>query len=102
MKWNNDWREKLKKVDNDCYYRLCECRNTRKDVILMAKLVKEYNPNQPSEECLIYMMEWVGDWNGQYMVTDFTKEEYKNAIAEIEDFSKRFTRIEEVNNENNN
>lgn len=84
MKWNNDWREKLKKVDNDCYYRLCKCRNTRKDVILMAKLVKKYNPIQPAEECLIYMMEWVGEWNGQYMVTDFTIEEYKNAIKQVE------------------
>ena len=84
MSWNNDWRNELKKVDNDCYYRLCECRNTRKDVIKMAKLVKEYNPTISAEECLIYMIEWVGDWNGQYMVTDFSIEEYKNAISEIE------------------
>ena len=84
MSWNNDWRNELKKVDNDCYYRLCECRNTRKDVIKMAKLVSKYNPTQPAEECLIYMIEWVGDWNGQYMVTDFSTEEYKNAISEIE------------------
>lgn len=96
MSWNNDWRDELERVDNGCYIRLCECRNTRKDVIFMAKLVKEYNPNQPSEECLIYMMEWVGDWNGQFMVTDFTIDEYKDAIAEIENFSKRFIRIEEV------
>ena len=59
----------------------------------MAKLVKEYNPVQPAEECLIYMIEWVGDWNGQFMVTDFTTDEYKDAIAEIEDFSKRFIRL---------
>lgn len=85
MSWNNDWRNELKKkVDNDCYYRLCECRNIRKDVIKMAKLVSKYNPTQPAEECLIYMIEWVGDWNGQYMVTDFSTEEYKNAISEIE------------------
>lgn len=96
MTWNNDWREELKKINNDCYYRLCECRNTRKDVILMAKLVKEYNPTQPSEECLIYMMEWVGDWNGQYMVTDFTIDEYKDAIAEIEKFTENYIRIEEI------
>ena len=96
MSWNNDWRDELEKTDYNCYMRLCECRNTRKDIIFMAKLVKEYNPNQPSEECLIYMMEWVGDWNGQFMVTDFTTDEYKDAIAEIEDFSKRFIRIEEV------
>lgn len=84
MNWNNDWRDKLKKTDYGCYERLCECRNTRKDVIKMAKLVKEYNSTISAEECLIYMIEWVGDWNSQYMVTDFSTEEYKNAISEIE------------------
>ena len=84
IKWNNDWRDELKKTDYNCYIRLCECRNIRKDVIKMAKLVKKYNPNKPAEECLIYIMEWVGDWNGQYMVTDFTTEEYHNAIKEVE------------------
>ena len=84
MNWNNDWRDKLKKTDYGCYERLCECRNTRKDVIKMAKLVKEYNPTISAEDCLVYMMEWVGDWNGQYMVIDFSIEEYKNAINEIE------------------
>jgi hypothetical protein len=83
MKWNNDWRDELEKTDYNCYERLCECRNTRKDVIKMAKLVKKYNPSVSAEECLIYMMEWVGDWNGQYMVTDFTEEEYRNAIEAI-------------------
>lgn len=84
MKWNNDWRNELEKTDYDCYIRLCDCRNIRKDVIKMAKLVKKYNPAQSAEECLIYMMEWVGDLNGQYMVTDFTTEEYKDAIREVE------------------
>ena len=83
MKWNNDWRDELERTNYGCYERLCECRNTRKDVIRMAKLVKKYNPSVSAEECLIYMMEWVGDLNGQYMVTDFTKEEYRNAIEEI-------------------
>ena len=83
MSWNNDWRNELEKTDYNCYIRLCECRNTRNDVIKMAKLVKKYNPVQPAEECLIYMMEWVGDWNGQFMVTDFTTEEYKKAIESI-------------------
>ena len=43
MKWDDDWRYELEKTDYDCYIRLCECRNTRKDVIKMAKLVKKYN-----------------------------------------------------------
>lgn len=84
MSWNNDWRDELEKTDYNCYMRLCECRNTRNDVIKMAKLVKKYNPTQPAEECLIYIIEWVGDWNGQYMVTDFTTKEYKDAIRQVE------------------
>lgn len=95
-KWNNDWRDKLAKTDYGCYIRLGECRNTKNDVILMAKLVKEYNPTQSSEECLIYIMEWVGDWNGQYEVTDFTTDEYKRIIAEIEYFFDNYIRFEEV------
>ena len=43
-KWNNDWRDELKKTNEGCYIRLCECRNTRNDIIIMAKLVKKYNP----------------------------------------------------------
>ena len=90
MNWNDDWREELEEKDYNCYMRLCECRNTRKDVIKMAKLVGKYNPTQPAEECLIHMMEWVGEWNGQYMVTDFTKGEYKKAIADIDDYVTKY------------
>lgn len=84
MKWDDDWRYELEKTDYDCYIRLCECRNTRKDIIKMAKLVKKYNYCVPSEECLIRILEWVGDWNGQFEVTDLTREEYDNAIKTIE------------------
>ena len=97
MSWNDDWRDELKKINYNCYIRLCECRNTRKDIITMSKLVKKYNPTTPAEECLIRIMEWVGDWNGQFMVTDFTTDEYKDAIAEIERFAKKnYIKIKEV------
>ena len=80
MKWNNDWRDELKKTDNGCYIRLCECRNTREDLTTMARLVYKYNELADPEDCLIYILEWVGDWNGQYMVTDLTNEEYEKAV----------------------
>ena len=83
-KWNNDWRDELEKINEGCYMRLCECRNTKNDIIIMSKLVKKYNPTMLAEECLIYILEWVGDWNGQYNVTDLTKEEYQNALDKIE------------------
>ena len=88
MKVNNDWRDELEKTNEGCYMRLCECRNTRNDIIIMSRLVKKYNPNMTAEDCFIYMFEWVGDWNGQYNVTDLTKEEYSdmiNAIIEYRD-----------------
>ena len=80
MKWNNDWRDELKKTDNGCYIRLCECRNTREDLTTMARLVYKYNRWSYPEDCLIYILEWVGDWNGQYMVTDLTNEEFEKAV----------------------
>ena len=84
MSWNDDWRTELKNIDYDCYVRLCECRNTRKDLLTMSKLVFKYNPIMPAEECVIRILEWVGDWNGQYMVTDLTTEEYKNLIKSVD------------------
>ena len=89
MKWNNDWRDELEETNYSCYMRLCECRNTRKDILTMAKLVKKYNPDVSAEECLIYMIEWVGDLNGQYNVTDLTNEEYSDMINEIIDYRDR-------------
>ena len=84
MTWNDDWRTELKTVDYGCYVRLCECRNTRKDLLTMSKLVFKYNPTMPAEECVIRILEWVGEWNGQYMVTDLTTDEYKNLIKNVD------------------
>lgn len=83
MKWNNDWRDELEKTNEGCYIRLCECRNTKNDIIIMSKLVKKYNPTMTAEDCLIYMLEWVGDWNGQFEVTDWTDEEFKKALDKV-------------------
>ena len=81
--WNNDWRDELEKTNEGCYIRLCECRNTKNDIIIMSKLVKKYNPTMTAEDCLIYMLEWVGDWNGQFEVTDWTDEEFKKALDKL-------------------
>ena len=83
IKWNNDWRDELEKTNNGCYTRLCECRNTKNDIIIMSKLVKKYNPTIETEDCLIYMLEWVGDWNGQYNITDWTDEEFSKALDKL-------------------
>ena len=83
IKWNNDWRDELEKTNSGCYTRLCECRNTKNDIIIMSKLVKKYNPTIETEDCLIYMLEWVGDWNGQYNITDWTDEEFSKALDKL-------------------
>ena len=70
MKVNNDWRDELEKTNEGCYIRLCECRNTRNDIVIMSRLVKKYNPTMDAEDCFVYMLEWVGDLNGQYNITD--------------------------------
>lgn len=93
-KWNDDWRSELERIDDGCHTRLCECRNTRKDLIKMAKLVKVFNPEKSSEDCLVRMMDWIGDWNGQFEVTDLTMEEYDKAINDIEKFAKKYIKIE--------
>lgn len=71
-----------KELDEDTYIRLCECRNTRKDLITLSKVVKKVR-GVSSEEALETMLEWVGDWNGQYEVTDLTDEQYERILKAI-------------------
>lgn len=80
--WNDDWRTELKEKNYDCWERLAECRNTLKDVKLMAKLMYQYNPNQEAEDCLTRMLEWVCDWNNQYNI-DPTREEFDEMVKYI-------------------
>ena len=62
--WNDyEWREKLKKLDYDCFERLCECRNNKNDIIKIASLMHCYNENKTSGECLDRTLEWIGDWD---------------------------------------
>ena len=65
MHWNDDWREELEEKNYKCYMRLCECRNTRNDIKIMAKLMYRYNSHYTPEECLDRMIEWVCEWNNQ-------------------------------------
>ena len=86
IEWNDDWRDELKKNNDNCYTRLCECRNTKNDIEIMAKLMYKYNKNNiTAEDCLIRMMEWVGDWNSQWRMTDsITNDEIKIMLDNIE------------------
>lgn len=63
--WNDDWREELKKDTYDIWERLADCRNTRTDIKIIAKLMYKYNPSKSKEDCLDRTLEWITEWNNQ-------------------------------------
>ena len=77
----NKWTDLL---HDGVYYRLCECRNTRQDLKPLVKAMwnwrKEKEPQLEKEDVVIQILEWVGDWNGQYNVTDVTEDEYNELL----------------------
>ena len=77
--WNDNWRSELESKDYLCYVRLCECRNTRHDMIKMAKMMYRFNRWADPEDCLIRMMEWM-DMNSQFYLTDLTQTEFNEAL----------------------
>ena len=77
--WNDAWRSELESTDYLCYIRLCECRNTRSDMIKMAKLMFKYNRWADPEDCLIRIMEWM-DMNSQWELADLTQDEFTEAL----------------------
>lgn len=79
MKWNDDWREELEKDNEPCYNRLCDCRNTKADIRIIAKLMYKYNLAMGKDECLHRTLEWITDWNNQYNI-DLTQEEFDEII----------------------
>lgn len=82
--WNDNWREELERDFENVYTRLCECRNTKNDIIIMSRIMYEYNPNKSAEECLDRMIEWVGEWNNQYDLIDtILPQEYDNMLNKI-------------------
>ena len=51
--WNDDWRDELKSDHYDCWERLCDCRNLRRDLMVMAKLMKKYNLGKDPQDVLV-------------------------------------------------
>lgn len=81
--WNDDWRDKLKKLDYECYIRLCECRNNKDDVIKIASLMHCYNDNKSKGDCLSRTLQWIVDWNGQLELMDLIPLSEYLKISEI-------------------
>lgn len=83
MKWNDDWREELKTDNYSVWERLAECRNTKRDIILMAKLNYKYNPSRSKKDCLDRILEWVTAWNSQDYLYPDDKEEYDEMLKKL-------------------
>ena len=77
--WVDNWRSELESNDYLCYIRLCECRNTRHDMIKMAKMMYKFNSWADPVDCLIRMMEWL-DMNSQWEVADLPQKEFNEAL----------------------
>lgn len=80
--WNDDWRMELEQNNEPCFTRLCECRNTKNDMLIMGKLIYKYNQNKDAEECLDRICEWVCCWNNQWNM-ELTNSEYKIFLEKI-------------------
>lgn len=82
--WNNDWRTKLENEHEEVYIRLCECRNSLADMVIMSRLVHEYNPSKTKEDCFELIIEWVCDWNSQdYLYDRLTTSKYQEMLSQI-------------------
>lgn len=78
-KWNDDWRDELRLTNENCYIRLCECRNTKNDILIIAKLMYKYNKHKGQKEALDRTLAWLTDWNDQFEL-DLTDSEYNDIL----------------------
>jgi hypothetical protein len=82
MEWNNDWRSELEIKNPECYERLCECRNTKHDILIIAKLMYRYNQDRTKEDCLDRTIEWITDWNNQIEIYP-NEEDYQKILLKM-------------------
>ena len=80
--WNDDWREELRLTNENCYNRLCECRNTKHDILIIAKLMYRYNQDRTKEDCLDRTIEWITDWNNQIEIYP-NEEDYQKILLKM-------------------
>lgn len=87
--FDDSWRKELERRYEDIYVRLCECRNTIEDIVIMANLMYKYNTDKTEAECLDRMIEWVCDWNNQdYIADKITPKKYNKMLGLIKDINK--------------
>ena len=83
--WNDCWRGYVKLTNYDMYIRLCECNNTKHDILVMSKAMYEVNTHKTPKECLDRMTEWVMGWNNQIniKISDSDYEKFLKEISKI-------------------
>ena len=82
MEWNNDWRSELEIKNPECYERLCECRNTKNDILIISRIMYEYNQNRTKHDCLDRTIEWLTDWNSQFELY-LSETEYQAILSKM-------------------
>lgn len=82
MVWNDEWREELRLTNENCYNRLCEGRNIKHDILIIAKLMYRYNQDRTKEDCLDRTIEWITDWNNQIEIYP-NEEDYQKILLKM-------------------
>ena len=82
MEWNNDWRSELEIKNPECYERLCECRNTKNDILIISKIMYKYNQNRTKHDCLDRTIEWLTVWNSQFELC-LSETEYQEILSKM-------------------
>ena len=82
MEWNNDWRSELEIKNPECYERLCECRNTKNDILIISRIMYKYNQNRTKHDCLDDTIEWLTDWNSQFELY-LSETEYQEILSKM-------------------
>lgn len=77
------WQDHL---SESVYNRLAMCSSTKKDILELTRAFYYYSDrvkrdNMSKEDCLVYMLEWVLDWNGG--LWDYTEDEYQEWLSLI-------------------
>ncbi len=79
MNWNDDWRDELNKDKPNVMERLAECRSTRNDMKIIAKIMYRYNLSKTKEQVLDRVQEWLAGANNQPELA-LDKDEYDKII----------------------
>ena len=82
MKWNDDWRFELETKNPECYTRLCECKNTKNDILIISRIMYKYNQDRTKEKCLDRTIEWLTDWNNQFELY-LSETEYQKILSKM-------------------